>query len=312
MKFIKYFKEINAKDVLTAGGKGANLGELAKIGMPVPKGFVVLAPAFERFLEETDINIETESIWKKINIEDIESIEESSEILRDLILKHEFPEQFKKEIFKAFDKLGEKYVAVRSSATAEDSKVDSWAGQLETYLNTPKKELIHNIQKCWASLYLPRALFYRVKRGLTREKVSISVVVQKMIQSEISGVCFTVNPITNDRNQMVVEAVWGLGEILVSGQVTPDTYTIEKSKLNVLDVNLSTQKNRIILKEGKNMLAPVPKSKKEKQKLSENQIKKIAKLCIKIEKHYKDPQDIEWVFKKGKFHIIQSRPITTL
>jgi len=291
MKFIKSFKETNKKDVALAGGKGANLGEMAKIGIPVPPGFVVLASAFERFLEETDINVEIKAMWSRINIEDIESVEEGSEILRDLILRAKMSKEIEKEILDAFGVLKAKYVAVRSSATAEDSKIDSWAGELETYLNTTQKNLIENVKKCWASLFTPRAIFYRFKRNLQKKQVQVAVVIQKMIQSDVSGVCFTVHPVTKDRNQMIIEAVRGLGEVLVQGKVTPDSYVIEKDSLKILDINVPA---------------------KERQKLSEKQIKELAKLCIKIENHYKDPQDIEWAFEKNKFYIVQTRPITTL
>ena len=291
MKFIKSFKETNKKDVALAGGKGANLGEMAKIGIPVPPGFVVLASAFERFLEETDINVEIKAMWSRINIEDIESVEEGSEILRDLILRAKMSKEIEKEILDAFGVLKAKYVAVRSSATAEDSKIDSWAGELETYLNTTQKNLIENVKKCWASLFTPRAIFYRFKRNLQKKQVQVAVVIQKMVQSDVSGVCFTVHPVTKDRNQMIIEAVRGLGEVLVQGKVTPDSYVIGKDNLKILDINVPT---------------------KGRQKLSEKQIKELAKLCIKIENHYKDPQDIEWAFEKNKFYIVQSRPITAL
>lgn len=312
MKFIKDLKKLSKKDISLAGGKGANLGEMLKIGIPVPPGFVVLASAFERFLEETDINVEIKAVLDRINIEDIESVEESSEILRDLILEAKMPKNIEKEILDAFNKLKAKYVAVRSSATAEDSKIDSWAGELETYLNTTKENLIENVKKCWVSLYTPRALFYRVKRGLKRKKVSVAVVVQKMIQSEVSGVCFTVHPVTKDRNQMIIEAAFGLGAILVSGQITPDTYVIEKDSLNILDININPQEKMILRAKEGNTTVVVPKNKRNKQKLSEKQIKELAKLCIKIENHYKDPQDIEWAQENGKLYIVQSRPITTL
>jgi len=312
MKFIKDFKEINKSDILIAGGKGANLGELMKIGIPVPSGFVILAEAFERFLEETDINVEIRARWDRINIEDIESVEESSEIVRALILKAKMPKDIEREILDAFKKLKAKYVAVRSSATAEDSKIDSWAGELETYLNTTKENLIENIKKCWASLYAPRAIFYRFKRHLNKKPISVAVVVQKMIQSEISGVCFTVHPVTKDKNQMVIEAAWGLGEILVSGQITPDTYVIKKDTLNILDKNINLQEKMIVRSKEGNKTVAIPKIKREKQKLSENQIQELAKLCIKIESHYKDPQDVEWALEKNKFYIVQSRPITAL
>jgi len=311
-RFIRFFNKISLRDISIAGGKGANLGELMKIGMPVPPGFVVLASAFEVFLEATDINIEINSRWRKTNIKDIGSVEENSEILGDLLLKGKIPKEIEKEILEAFKKLKAKYVAVRSSATAEDSKIDSWAGELETYLNTTKENLIGNVKKCWASLYTPRAIFYRFKRNLNKKPVSVAVVVQKTIQSETSGVCFTVHPITRDKNQMVVEAVWGLGEILVSGQIAPDTYVIEKDILNILDVNRNPQEKMIVQAKIGNKTVTVPLAKKKRQKLSEKQIKELAKLCIKIEDHYKNPQDIEWALEKNKFYIVQSRPITTL
>jgi pyruvate,water dikinase len=318
MKFIKDLKEISKEGILIAGEKGANLGELIKIGIPVPPGFVILANAFEKFLGENDINVEIERIWRKINVEDIESVEESSEILRDLILKGKMPGDIENEILNAFKKLRTKYVAVRSSATAEDSKIDSWAGELESYLNTTKENLIENVKKCWASLFTPRTLFYRARRNLMNKKVSVAVVVQKMVQSEVSGVYFTVHPVTKDRNQMVIEACWGLGEILVQGKITPDSYVIDKSKIKtqkskfILDKNINPQEKMIIKANGGTKEVKVPKEKIEKQKLNENQIRKLAKICLKIENHYKNPQDIEWALEKNKFYIVQTRPITTL
>jgi len=312
MKFIKDFKEIDKKDIQIAGGKGANLGELIKIGIPVPDGFIILAGAFEGFLEENDINVEIKKSWNRINIKDIESVEENSEILRDLISKAKMPKKIEEEILKEFGKLRIKYVAVRSSATAEDSKIDSWAGELETYLNTTKENLIENIKKCWSSLYTPRAIFYRFQRKLNHTPVSVAVVVQKMVQSDASGVCFTVHPVTKDKNQMVIEAAWGLGEILVSGQITPDTYVIEKDTLNILDKNINSQEKMIVRSKKGIETIFVPKSKREKPKLSAKLIKELAKLCIKIEDHYQYPQDIEWALENRKFYILQTRPITSL
>jgi len=312
MKFIKDFKEIDKKDIQIAGGKGANLGELIKIGIPVPDGFIILAGAFEGFLEENDINVEIKKSWNRINIKDIESVEENSEILRDPISKAKMPKKIEEEILKEFGKLRIKYVAVRSSATAEDSKIDSWAGELETYLNTTKENLIENIKKCWSSLYTPRAIFYRFQRKLNHTPVSVAVVVQKMVQSDASGVCFTVHPVTKDKNQMVIEAAWGLGEILVSGQITPDTYVIEKDTLNILDKNINSQEKMIVRSKKGIETIFVPKSKREKPKLSAKLIKELAKLCIKIEDHYKYPQDIEWALENRKFYILQTRPITSL
>lgn len=309
---IKSLKNLSKKDILMAGGKGASLGEITQAGILVPPGFVVLASAFERFLEETDINVEVNAIWGRINIKDTENIEENSEIIRRVILKEKFPEKLGKEVLATFDKMGAKYVAVRSSATAEDSKIDAWAGQLESYLYVTRENLLEYIQKCWASLYTPRALFYRIERKLKRKQVSVAVVIQKMVNSEVSGVCFTIHPVTQDKDQMVIEACWGLGEALVQGIITPDSYVIEKSTLNLVDINVNSQEKEITKAEKGTKTVAVLKNKQEKQKLSEKQIKELAKICLQIEKHYQSPQDIEWALEKEKFYIVQSRPITTL
>ena len=345
--FTKNFKQISKKDVGIAGGKGASLGEMTQAGINVPPGFVVLASAFERFLEETDLFAEIDSRIKKINYKDINSVDRASNEIRDLIGDAKFPEDIGKEILTDFNKLGAKFVAVRSSATAEDSSIASWAGELETYLNTTRKTLLDNVKQCWSSLFTPRALFYRNEKGLLKQKVSVAVVVQKMVQSDISGITFTVHPVIKDRNQMVIEAGYGLGEAIVSGQITPDTCIIRKPSsvllrvplsgtkqsrgslmgsprssreaglarddFQVIDINISKQERMIVRNGNKGIeWKGVSKNKQEKQKLAEAQIIKLAKLCQKIEKHYNYPQDIEWAIEKGKFYITQSRPITTL
>lgn len=313
MELIRDFENLNKEDVLIAGGKGASLGEMTQTKIPVPPGFVVLASAFDNFLKETDLNVEIEALLhKKVNLRDINSIDRVSNEIRDLILDAEFPEDIGKKIKKEFSKLKAKYVAVRSSATAEDSSVASWAGELESYLNTTKNDLLENIKKCWASLFTPRAIFYRFEKNLDGARISVAVVVQKMIQSEISGICFTVHPITKDKNQMVIEAGWGLGEAIVGGKITPDAYVISKKDWIILDANINQQKIMIVgsgigVKE-----VVVSKSKQSKQKLSGKQIIQLAKLCQKIENHYGSPQDIEWAIEKNKIYITQSRPITTL
>jgi len=308
------FSKISKKDTKIAGGKGASLGEMTQAGLQVPPGFVISAAAFELFLTETDINIEIDAMWDRINTEDTESVEENSEIVRNLILNEKIPEEIGKEILKEFKKLKTKYVAVRSSATAEDSKIDSWAGELESYLDTTEKTLLENVKKCWASLFTPRALFYRVERKLQRTQVSVAVVVQKMVKSEVSGICFTVHPVTKNKNQMVLEAGWGLGEAIVGGKITPDTYIIDKADWSILDANISEQEMKIIrAKKGSGVEeVKVSKLQQEKQKLDNKKIIDLAKICGRIEGHYKSPQDIEWAMERGKLYITQSRPITTL
>ncbi|MBU2235907.1 hypothetical protein KKA01_02495 [Patescibacteria group bacterium] len=313
VKFTKTFSQLNKQSVAEAGGKGAQLGEMTTKKLPVPPGFVVLAGTFDRFLKETDLDVEIDAQLKKVNLKDINSVDRYSNVIRDLIHDFKVPEDIKKEITASFDKLKTKYVAVRSSATAEDSSIASWAGELETYLFVTKANLTEMVRKCWSSLFTPRAIFYRFEKKLHKTKVSVGVVVQKMVNSEISGVVFTAHPVTNDRNQIVIEAGYGQGEAIVSGQITPDTYVIDKKENTILDINISEQKEMIVqngTKGVKNM--KVPKAKQEKQKLSGKQIIQLSQICEEIEKHYKHPQDIEWALEKNKIYITQSRPITTL
>ncbi|MFN3301973.1 MAG: PEP/pyruvate-binding domain-containing protein, partial [Patescibacteria group bacterium] len=305
------------------GGKGASLGEMSRAGIPVPPGFVVLASAFEDFIKKNHIDIEIDAQLKKVNVKKISTVEKVSKFLRGIIGRYKVPEGIAKEILSAFDKLKAKYVAVRSSATAEDSKVASWAGELESYLGVDRKQVVETVKKCWSSLFTPRAIFYRIEKKLHGKEVSIAVVVQKMIESEVAGVAFTVHPVTRDPNQMVIEASWGLGESVVSGQVTPDTYVVEKpktqsiksrtkSKFQILDINVNEQRTKIIRVGAKTKTVKISKSEGGKQCLSNQKIIELAEICKKIEDHYGFPCDIEWALEKGKIYIVQSRPITTL
>lgn len=310
--YTKKLNKINFRDIKEVGGKGASLGEMIRAKISVPQGFVILASAFDKFLEEADLGIEIEAKLHKVNLKNINSIDHISNEIRDLIFDSEFPKDIAKEIQKEFPKLKSKYVAVRSSATAEDSSVASWAGELESYLNTTKNNLLENVRKCWASLFTPRAIFYRFEKKLNGVKVSVAIVVQKMIQSEISGICFTVHPVTKDYDQIIIEAGYGLGETIVGGKITPDTYIVHKKNKNILDKNINRQEKMIVKNNNGNIEKQILKTEQDKQKLDDVQILKLAEICRKIETRYKKPQDIEWVFAKGKFYIVQSRPITTL
>ncbi len=313
MKFIKFLKSIGIKDVNLAGGKGASLGEMINDGIPVPNGFVILSIAFDRFIEETDLDVELDAILDKVNYQEIHAVENASEEIKGLILNAIMPEDIAKDIKKNFKKLGEKFVAVRSSATSEDSSTAAWAGQLESYLNTTKKDLLENVKKCWASLFTPRAIFYRKEKNLHKSKISVAVVVQKMIESECSGIAFSVHPVTQDENQIIIEASFGLGEAIVSGQITPDSYVIEKKPRRIIDKNIIL-KNKALYRnpKGGNEWKPLTKEVGEKQVLSDKKILELTELILKIEKHYGFPCDIEWARENGKFYIVQSRPITTL
>lgn len=311
-KHLKTFHQISNADVAIAGGKGASLGEMTQVKIPVPPGFVVLAGAFDRFLEETDLDVEIEAALHKVNQKDINSVDRASNEIREMIMEAQFPKDLAKEVSAEFAKLKVPYVAVRSSATAEDSSVASWAGELESYLNTTKKTLLDNIKKCWASLFTPRAIVYRYEQKLHKTKVSVAVVIQAMVQSEVSGITFTVHPVTKDYDQMVIEAGYGLGEAIVGGMVTPDAYVIQKKNWTFIDKNISEQRMMIVKSTKGNEEKTVPKAKQEKQKMADVKILALAKLCGNIEKHYKKPMDIEWGFANGKLYILQARPITTL
>ena len=313
IELIREFNKINKNDAAIAGGKGASLGEMTQAGIPVPPGFVILAESFEKFINETEIKADIDAILHKVNHEEVSEVEDASEQIKAIIMTEEMPRDIRDEIKKNFDKLGAKFVAVRSSATAEDSSAAAWAGQLDSFLNTTEKELLNNVKKCWASLFTPRAIFYRFEKNLHDTHISVAVVVQKMVESEISGIAFSVHPVTQDRNQLIIEAGIGLGEAIVSGQITPDSYIVEKDRYYLLEKNISEQEKAIVKAEGGgNTWKNVANSEGSKQKLTDDQILELSKLVVKIEDHYKFPCDIEWAREKGKFYIVQSRPITTL
>jgi pyruvate,water dikinase len=326
MEYIRNFKQLSKNDAAIAGGKGSSLGEMVNAGIPVPPGFVLLASAFDRFLTEADLSSRIEAVMEQIKLNETGSVDRASKKIQVMILKAKFPEDLARGILNDFIKLKAPLVAVRSSATAEDSLVASWAGELESYLNTTKNNLLENIKHCWTSLFSQRAIVYRFEKKMRKTQVSVAVVVQKMIQSEVSGVVFTVHPVTENRNQLVIEAGWGLGEAIVGGKITPDTYVINKSKIRkfqpkagppraekvIEDKNISTQKTMIVGGAKGTVGKPVPKQQQDRQKLTDQQIIDLAKICCKIERLYGRPQDIEWALARGRFYIVQARPITTL
>ncbi len=310
------FAELSRASVAIAGGKGAQLGELSRVGIPVPPGFAVTTHAFDEFVKHNKLEAKIKAVLAGVSPSDTESVNGASSKIRRIISQGDTPKQIEKDILHHFELLGAKYVAVRSSASAEDSSAASWAGELETYLNTTSETLLPTVKKCWSSLFTPRAIFYRFEKGLQDIYVSVGVVVQKMVQSEVSGVAFTANPVTQNRNEMIIEAGFGLGEAIVSGMITPDNYLVDKGELALIDVTVNQQEQMIVKheQEGKvsNKTLQVPAEKGSKQKLSGKQILELAGLCLRIEKHYGFPQDIEWALEGGKFYITQSRPITTL
>ena len=312
-ELVRNFKKLNKSNVDLAGGKGASLGEMTQAGIPVPPGFVVLSESFEKFIHETEIDADIDAVLHKVNHKDINSVEKASEEIKAMILAEEMPKDIEKEILREYKELNAKFVAVRSSATSEDSASAAWAGQLDSFLNTTSDKVLENVKRCWASLFTPRAIFYRFEKDLHNHKISVAVVIQKMVESEVSGIAFSVHPVTQDRNQLIIEASYGLGEAIVSGQITPDSYVAEKKNLEIIEKYAAT-KERGMFKSSKggNEWKDIPKNKQDEQALSDKEVLELSKLIIKIENHYGFPCDIEWAREKGKFYIVQSRPITTL
>ncbi|OGK14191.1 phosphoenolpyruvate synthase [Candidatus Roizmanbacteria bacterium RIFCSPLOWO2_02_FULL_37_19] len=318
-KHILWYKEVGKDDVERVGGKGANLGEMLNAKLPVPDGFIVTADAYFYFLEKQHLQEKIHEILKGLDHENSKQLETAGEKLRDLIKKQPIPEELKKAIGKHYEIFSKKYanghipfVAVRSSATAEDLPSASFAGQQETYLNVQgKKDLIDAVKKCWASLFTNRAIYYRAEQGFDHHKVGLAAVIQLMVQSEKSGVAFSSDPVTNDDSTITIEAIFGLGEYIVGGQVTPDHYEVDKHNVTIKKKEIRYQNKALIKKGTRNVEVKLLKI-GNKQKLTDKEILQIAKLVKNIEKHYKKPQDVEWAIENGEVFIVQSRPITTI
>jgi len=312
MKSIRFFNNINKSDVILTGGKGASLGEMFNFGIPVPDGFVILSTTFEEFIFSQKLGKEISLILDKVNVKNQKTITLASKKIQALILSKSISKDLNKEILYSFKKLNSSFVAVRSSATSEDSKDDAWAGQLNTYLNTTSNNLILNIMKCWASLFTERAIFYRFEKKLEKKKISVAVVVQKMVESEKSGIAFSVHPVTEDYNQLIIEAGYGLGEAIVSGQVTPNSYIVSKMPHKILDKNISEQSRELVKSDKGVSWKNIEKKKANSQVLTDKEILSLSTLIQRIENHYGFPVDVEWAIEKNKIYITQSRPITTL
>jgi pyruvate,water dikinase len=313
MDFSKAFGQIGKGDAASAGGKGASLGEMTKAGIPVPPGFVILSSAFEHFLEETNLLSEIDTILHSVDQREMGTVENASAKIQALILNAKMPEDIAATVQDFYKKLDTQFVAVRTSATAEDSASAAWAGQLDSFLNTTEETLLTNVQRCWASLFTPRAIFYRYEKELHKTKISVAVVVQKMVQSEVSGIAFSVHPVTEDYNQLIIEAGFGLGEAIVSGAVTPDSYVIEKEPRRIIDKNVTYQSRALWrAANGGNEWRALSEVEGNKPALSDDQALALANIILKIESHYGFPCDIEWAYEAGTFYITQSRPITTL
>lgn len=306
------FNEIKKEDVLVAGGKGANLGEMTSAKINVPSGFVITADAYRDFLKINGINILIENGIKK-SADDEKILLNEAEHFRGKIKSGKFPEQLENAIREKYFNLGNNTrVAVRSSATAEDLPDASFAGQQETYLNVQGIESVLNgVRDCYASLWGNRAVSYRFHQGYDQTSVSIAVVIQEMIESEKSGVLFTVNPVNKKENEMQINASFGLGESVVSGRVTADSYIIDKSG-NIIEVNIGSKETQIIYGDKETVEVSVNSDKRKTRALNDREILELMKCGLEIEKHYGMPMDIEWAIKNDIVYILQARAITTL
>ena len=319
-KIIAWFDEVTKDDIPLVGGKGANLGEMVHARIPVPPGFIVTADAYFKFLKTSKLTDEIRRYLEDLNVNDSRKLQEVSNLIKDRISSVPMPPDIVKEIKDAYRKLGQGLVAVRSSATAEDLPEASFAGQQSTFLNIQgEDEVVAAVQGCWSSLFEPRAIFYRQEHGFDHFRVGIAVPVQKMVQSETSGVMFTVEPLSSDTTKILIEAICGLGEAIVSGDVTPDQYLLDKNRIRIIDKKIHKQEWQLVRNTEApvgelepNIKIPVPPSKRAKQKLADKDIVALAKVGKMIEDLYQFPQDIEWAREEKQLFILQTRPVTTL
>lgn len=311
------FSKVDKHDTEIVGGKSANMGEMIKTGLPVPPGFATTTYAYDIFLKENNLDKQIYEILNLTDVDNSSELENASRKIQKMIESSKVPKEVAEEIRNNYKKLSgfmkKAHVAVRSSATAEDMPGTSFAGQQATFLNVKgDNNVIEAVRECWASLFTPRSIFYRVQNKIPHEKVKISVIVQKMIQSVVSGVMFTVDPVSNDKEKIVIESVWGLGEMIVQGAVVPDHYVVQKDTFSILSKVISDQSKQLVRSGNDNREIPVPNKLIGIQKISDECIVKLAKYADKLQRHYYFPQDAEWAYDGKDLFIVQTRPITTL
>ncbi len=317
--YVVKFEDLSKSDIGIAGGKGANLGELTQAGIPVPPGFVVTAQAYEKFMEEAGINDSVMNILDEIDINDTKALQAAAEKIKNIIIEAPIPEDLVLFIREFYNELCQRVgeddtdVAIRSSATAEDLPEASFAGQQDTFLHVSgDDEVIEYIRKCWASLFEARAIFYREENNFEHSKVYIAVVVQKMAIADKAGVMFTVNPSTGEEIALI-EGSWGLGEAVVSGDVTPDNYQVDKKDNEIINVTISDKKVMYTNDEnGTSVKVDVPEDKRKERVLSDEELIELTEMGKRVQAHYGEPMDTEWAFERDNLFLLQARPITTL
>ncbi|MBE3202752.1 phosphoenolpyruvate synthase [Frankia sp. CH37] len=310
-RWIAWFEEIGADDVGQVGGKGANLGELTRAGLPVPPGFVITAAAYLDVVDAARTRSEIAARAARIDPDDTAQLAQVAGELRARIEAAPVPEPLRQAISEAYRKLGGGPVAVRSSATAEDAADTSFAGMNSTFTNVcGEEELLARVRECWASLYGPRVVAYRASHHLAAEP-RIAVVVQRMVDAERSGVMFSADPLTGDRTRIMIEAAFGLGEVVVGGEIIPDTYVVDKDGLRLVDARTGAQGHQIVRgRDGHDLTVDMP-ARDHRQVLSADEILGLARLALQVEEHFGEPQDMEWAIEGSHTHLVQARPVTT-
>lgn len=312
-----FFKDLDKHDTPLVGGKGANLGEMTKAGFPVPNGFAVTINAYDSFLEENEIAKKIYDTLAITDVNDPAQLENASRRIQKIVNEAKIPDDVARSVIESYKKLSgvlnRAFVAVRSSATAEDSGATSFAGQQASFLDIKgEAALLMKVKECWASLFTARSIYYRVQNKIKHESVKISVIVMKMVKSEVSGVMFSIDPAKNDKDRIIIESVWGLGEMIVQGAVIPDKYVVQKGTFAILSKEVSDQRIQLVRVNGEAKEAEVPSTIRTRQKITDDEIVKLAKFSSKLQDHYYFPQDTEWAKEKGKLYIVQTRPITTI
>ena len=317
MPIIAWFKDVTKEDIPLVGGKGANLGEMTRAGIRVPPGFNITIEGYDKFMESNQLY---ERIMKRLDAldtNDTAELQKASAEIRKMLEAAPIPKDLQKLITDSYDKsvkgAPNAFVAVRSSATAEDLPDASFAGQQETFLNVKGHAmLLESVRKCWSSLFTPRSIFYRVQQGFKHRDVKLCVVVQRMVNSDTAGIMFT-SDVTLGKPYSLIEGGWGLGEMIVSGTVTPDTYIVKKRDLSIHNKIVGKQSEYMIRnEEGGSLRLEVPEARKAAQKITDKKIVEIAEAGNLIEKHYGKPMDVEWAIEDDVLYILQARPVTTL
>jgi pyruvate,water dikinase len=311
---IRWFDEIGRDDLASVGGKAANLGELTRAGLPVPPGFVITAAAYLDAMEAGGVRRQLQELLERLDGAAPEAVAAAGEEARALIGKVEVPAGIAGEIAAAYDRLGpEAVVAVRSSATAEDTAATSFAGMHDTFTNVSgATELLARVADCWMSVFGDRVLTYRTSKHLLDEP-AIAVVVQEMVPAERSGVMFTADPSTGASSTMVIEAAFGQGEVVVSGAVEPDTHVVSKDGPSLVTSRIGRQSHKVVRgPDGHDVTVALEPPEAERPVLEEDEVLALARLGLAVERHYGEPQDIEWAMADGATLLVQSRPITTI